>query len=453
MPPPAPLPDTIGRYRIEAILGRGAMGLIYRAHDPAIDRKVAIKLVRADLLDSADRADYIARFQREAQAAGRCAHPNIVAVYDFALHEGNPYLAMEYIDGVTLQQVGQRPSPSSAAEIVSLGGQILDGLGAAHALGVIHRDIKPANIMLTARGRVKVTDFGISRLDTSNLTGTGGVIGTPSYMSPEQCRGSGVDARSDLFSAAVVLYELLTGAKPFTGTSYHEVWHKLLNDDPVDSASLRPDIPRAIHAAIARSLAKDQAARFPTAEAMAVALRDGQAPLDDATLAAFAQKTALDHDRTVMQASPTLGGSGVQVDKSAITLIERGLARHVGPIASYLVRSAVIKSQTMEALADALVASIDDPDGRDQFRRELRGHLAASPAAATTMPSDLKVPSVVFPDAELARVQTALAHFVGPIARVLVKRTVPNCTGVSQLWNRLAETLDEPHRARFLAQL
>jgi len=216
-------PGQIGRYRIESVLGRGAMGIIYGAHDPAIDRKVAIKLVRADLLQGGDRSEYVARFQQEAQAAGRCAHPNIVAVYDFALHEGNPYIAMEYINGVSLAQVPARPGGFAIPEIIDLGGQMLDALAAAHALGVIHRDIKPANIMLTDHGRVKVTDFGISRLDTSHITGSGAVIGTPSYMSPEQCRGETADGRSDLFSVGVVLYELLTGTKPFAGTSQHQV--------------------------------------------------------------------------------------------------------------------------------------------------------------------------------------------------------------------------------------
>ena len=397
--------------------------------------------MRADLLEGDDRAEYIERFQREAQAAGRCAHPNIVAIYDFALHEGNPYLAMEYIDGVTLQQVEKRPGGFSPAEIVSLGGQILDGLAAAHAFGIIHRDIKPANIMLTARGRVKVTDFGISRLDTSSLTGTGGVIGTPSYMSPEQCRGQATDGRSDLFSAAVVLYELVTGTKPFRGASQHEVWHKLLTEEPPDSAALRPDVPASLHDAIRRGLSKDPAARFPTAEAMAAALRSGQAPLDEA-LAAL----AIPSDRTVVLSTPTLSRTGFGLDPSAITTIERGLARHVGPIAAYLVRSAISKSETVDALYDKLAASIEDPAGRDQFRKELKGHVSASLLRSGTS-------AVALPDGELARAQAELARFVGPIARILVKRAAPGCADAAQLWQRLSENVDGPDRAAFLAKL
>ena len=438
-------PALIGRYVVEAVIGRGAMGVIYRAHDPAIDRRVAIKLVRTDLLEGDDRAEYILRFQREAQAAGRCAHPNIVAIYDYALHDGNPYLAMEYIDGVTLNQVTQRPGGFSAAEIVSLGGQMLDGLSTAHALGVIHRDIKPANVMLTAGGHVKVTDFGISRLDTSNLTGTGGVVGTPSYMSPEQCRGGVTDARSDLFSVAVVLYELVTGNKPFRGKSQHEVWQKLLSEEPEDSATIRPDLPGNVHAVIRRGLAKDAASRFASAADMAAGLRAGQASATEG-LAAIVR----DGDRTVMQGPQTLSQTGLMLDAATTSTIERGLARHVGPIAAYLVRSAVKNAVSVDALASALSASINDPVQRGQFMQELKLQLAGS--VVQTMPPGGAAGTVAapLPATELERAQAELARFVGPIARILVKRAAAGCSSTVQLWSRLAENVDAADRASFL---
>ena len=149
------------------MLGRGAMGVIYQAHDPVIDRNVAIKLIRADLLGGEERAEYLARFRHEAQAAGRCAHPNIVAIYDFAVHEGNPFLAMEYVEGSDLGQVLARSGRFAPRTPVALIGQVLDALGCAHGLGIVHRDVKPANILLLADRQVKMTDFGISRLDTS----------------------------------------------------------------------------------------------------------------------------------------------------------------------------------------------------------------------------------------------------------------------------------------------
>ena len=454
MEPHAQAHLDIGRYRVEAMLGRGAMGIIYRAHDPVINRKVALKLVRADLLDGEDRADYIARFRQEAQAAGRCSHPNIVAIYDFALHEGNPYLAMEYIDGVTLTQVQASAGRFGVAEAVDLGSQMLDGLGAAHALGVVHRDIKPANVMLAPGGRVKVTDFGISRLDTSHLTGAGGVVGTPSYMSPEQCRGQAVDGRSDLFSASVVLYELLTGAKPFRGASQHEVWHKLLHEDPPDSATLRPEAPAALHDAIRRGLAKDPAARFADAAGMAAALRaaihvtQGGAP------------AASDLDRTVMAtrskvaASPEVASPAPEafaLDSSALTTIERQLAQHVGPIAGHLLRSAVRRSDTMEALCETLASSIGDAAGRDRFQAAMKVQLAGSFARTGARSGGSGRAGAALPEADLARAQAALTRFVGPVARVLVKRAAPGCTDVNELWMRLAQHVEAaPDRATFL---
>src|SRR5579875_1915116 len=209
------LPERIGRYRIDRVLGHGAMGIVYKAHDPEIDRDVAVKLLRADLLDGEDRTEMLARFRREAQAAGRCVHPNIVSLFDYALYDGTPYLVMEYVRGASLARLlenGARLNPEQASTIML---QILDALACAHALGVVHRDVKPANILLSEGARVKVADFGISRLQGSTLTQSESLVGTPSYMSPEQCRGDEVDPRSDLFSAGVILFELLAGERPF----------------------------------------------------------------------------------------------------------------------------------------------------------------------------------------------------------------------------------------------
>src|SRR5215472_10310313 len=249
------------------------MGMIYLAHDPAIDRKVAIKLIRADLLSGDERADYLARFQHEARAAGRCAHPNIVAVYDFSVHEGNPFLAMEYVEGSNLSQVLARSGHFTPPAAVTLIDQVLDALACAHGLGIVHRDVKPANILLLADWRVKMTDFGISRLDTSVLTQAGPVIGTPSYMSPEQCRGEAADARSDMFSAGVVLYELLTGARRFTGRNMTEIALQVMNQAPPDIRILNPDLQPSLVAVIERALAKRPEDRFSTAGEMAASLR------------------------------------------------------------------------------------------------------------------------------------------------------------------------------------
>src|SRR5262245_20380659 len=176
MPTPAD-PTEIGRYRIEGVIGRGAMGVIYRAHDPAIDRPVALKLIRAELIDGEERVEFVTRFQREVRAAARCAHTNIVAVYDFAVHQGHPFIAMEYVEGHSLAQVLRREGRLPHGRAAGIVRQLLDALSSAHRQGIVHRDIKPANILLTDDGMVKVTDFGISRVSTSTLTQSGVMVG------------------------------------------------------------------------------------------------------------------------------------------------------------------------------------------------------------------------------------------------------------------------------------
>ena len=444
--PSGPNPQAIGRYRIERVLGRGAMGVIYRAHDPDIDRTVAIKLIRADLLDGHDRPGFIARFRQEAQAAGRCSHPNIVAIYDFALHEGNPFLAMEFVDGVTLAQVREHTPRMGAEDAVFLMLQVLAALGAAHAMGVVHRDIKPANIMLAGGTQVKVADFGISRLDTSSLTGDGAVIGTPSYMSPEQCRGGALDARSDLFSAGVVLHELLAGAKPFAGPSAAAVINHILHDPAPRLELACPDLHPALAEVVARSLAKAPADRYATAGELAAALRSAAA--EGGT--AFADRTIIVPNRPAAVAAPTAFGSSL--DGAAITTIERTLAEHVGPIARRLVQSAVRKSATLEALCASLAASIEQPARREIFQRDIQRQLSrpgSGSGSRTAVPAGTTISA-----AELERLQTELARCIGPVARVLVKRAAPGAASAAALWRSLAPNIEAPaDRAAFLKKV
>ncbi|MBV8613511.1 MAG: serine/threonine protein kinase [Acetobacteraceae bacterium] len=449
-------PERIGRYQIERVLGRGAMGVIYKAHDPAIDRPVAIKLVRADLLDGTERDEYLARFRQEAQAVGRCTHPNIVALYDYAIHEGNPFLAMEYVEGVSLAQAlerGTRFRPDEASFIVL---QVLEGLGCAHELGVVHRDVKPANVLMLPGGRVKVTDFGISRIGGSTLTQAGSVIGTPSYMSPEQCRGDAVDHRGDLFSAGVVLFELLTGEKPFSGRTFTEAVKQLLYDEAPD---LRGRVPDPLAAVVRRALAKRPQDRFSSARAMADALR--------------AAGLAAAPETTVVQARPSAPG-GVSstglggVREEVLTTLQRRLARHVGPIAKVLLGSAVQRAASVEALCELLAANIASPQERQDFLRgarrdcgaqifdaptqgarrtgtvgggtDARGHGPAGPSPAPAIP-----PATV----ELAHAE--LARLIGPIARVLVKRALATAATPAELWDALAAHIERPSdRAAFL---
>ncbi|HET8996095.1 MAG TPA: serine/threonine-protein kinase [Acetobacteraceae bacterium] len=351
--PAAPdMPPQIGRYRVQRLLGQGAMGVVYAAHDPVIDRTVAIKLMRIDLLEGTDRADFVARFQREAQAAARCMHPNIVAVYDFALHEGNPFLAMEFVQGTSLAtrlRQGPRFAPEEAVAILR---QMLDALGGAHAAGVVHRDVKPANILLLDGNRVKMTDFGIARFDGSELTQTGAVIGTPSYMSPEQCRGDPVDARSDLFSAGAVFYEMLTGERPFGGGNATQVIYRLMQEEPPALVTPHPLMPANLAAVLRRALAKRAADRFASAEAMAAAL---QAPADATVIA------------------PPVSTSPARIAPDEVARAEQALAEYLGPIARVLVKRALPDARSPAALWAALAAHIDGAADRAAFLRQAAG--------------------------------------------------------------------------------
>lgn len=442
-------PAEIGRYRVETVLGRGAMGVVYRAHDPVIDRAVAIKLIRADLQSGDERSDYIQRFHREAQAAGRCTHPNIVAIYDYATHEENPFLAMEYVDGISLDRARTAGGlvPADAVFIVL---QILDALGAAHALGITHRDIKPANIILVGGRLVKVADFGIARLDNFGITGAGTVIGTPSYMSPEQCRGDVVDPRSDLFSTAVVLYELLCGERPFAGKNGVEIAQRLLGETPADLHTRTPAVSPALSAAVRRGLEKHPADRYATAAAMAAALRAAMA--GDPAAATLSERTVVLAQRRPdgAKAGASSGSGsllGGTLDPGTLTSLERRLAEYIGPIARVLVQGAVRDSDTIEALCDRLASSVSETAAQSRFRADALAELRRG----TRTVSAMGVATV--PSAERERAQRALTQYMGPIARVLVQRAATEARSVPDFLQRLADHIDNAaERQTFLRQ-
>jgi serine/threonine-protein kinase len=286
------LPQKLGKYEIRRELGSGAMGVVYEGWDPGIARRVAIKTVRRDQFDRAEAGEILTRFQREAQAAGRLSHPNIVAIYEYgeeADEQGGKvaFIAMEFIEGRELKDYFDATERVALPETGRIMAELLAALGHAHQNGIVHRDIKPANIILLKDGTVKVADFGIARIESSNLTQAGAVLGTPAYMSPEQFMGQTVDGRSDLFSAGVILYQFLTGDKPFTGT-LTTIMHKVLKEEPPAPSELNVQVPRPFDALIKRALAKRPEDRFQTAQefaaAMSAATQNKAVAADDATL-------------------------------------------------------------------------------------------------------------------------------------------------------------------------
>ena len=272
------LPKTLGKYRITRILGKGAMGVVYEGTDPGIGRQVAIKTIHKHLLEGESGQELLSRFKREAQSAGQLNHPNVVTVYEYVEEQGVPFIAMEFVKGRELKQYITERARFEVSQILNVMTKTLSAMAYVHSVGVIHRDIKPANILLLENCDLKVSDFGIARMRDSTMTQIGAVMGTPSYMSPEQFMGQRVDERTDLFSVAVILYELLTGEKPFPGEAVSTIMQKVLYAPVEPPTTYNLSIPNAFNAVLEKALAKRPMDRFQSAkdfiEAITLAAED-----------------------------------------------------------------------------------------------------------------------------------------------------------------------------------
>src|SRR6267378_1661905 len=267
--------EKLGRYRIVAELGRGAMGAVYRAVDPLIEREVAIKTLLDDL-PAEIMQEVRERFLREARSAGRLNHPNIVTIFDVGEDRGVAYIAMELLEGRSLQQIMRKQPRTPFAIAADIAAQVAEALDHAQQFRIVHRDIKPANIMVGATGRCKITDFGIAYVPTSSMTQTGTALGSPRYMSPEHVSGVGIDGRADIFSLGVVLYEMLTGRNPFVrdaDTTPLQVMHRISVEAHRPLRELDATIPQAMDRIVGRALAKKAQDRYPRAAEMADELR------------------------------------------------------------------------------------------------------------------------------------------------------------------------------------
>ena len=270
-----PHPATLGRYRIDAQLGRGAMGVVYRGHDPETGRAVALKtLALAREFEGVALAEARSRFLREAQTAARLQHHDIVTVFDAGEHQGLAYIAMEYVVGHDLQVHTQADHLLLPSQVIAIGARVADALAHAHRQGVVHRDIKPANVMVElAADVVKVTDFGVAHIADAARTRTGMVLGTLSFMSPEQMAGGRVDGRSDLYSLGVMLFQLLTGALPHASESMARLMYAIANEPALDIRELRPELPEALAQVVAQALEKRAERRQADAARLAAELR------------------------------------------------------------------------------------------------------------------------------------------------------------------------------------
>jgi eukaryotic-like serine/threonine-protein kinase len=465
-------PQRLGKYRITEVLGEGAMGVVYKGFDPDIQRVVALKTIRRQPGASAEHAAMAgARFRNEAQAAGRLLHPGIVAVYEYGDDAQVAFIAMEYVEGSSLARYLSHGVRFSDEDILSLVVQLLDALEHAHSQGVWHRDIKPSNLVVTRAGKLKVADFGIARIDSLELTQTNMVIGTPSHMAPEQYLSGPIDRRVDIYAAGALMYQLLAGQPPFSG-SPESLMYKALNEVPAPPSQVDPAGRPALHDAIvAKAMSKDPAQRYASAAEFRAAV---MATVGEPVLDAVSDKTLIMQplqQHRPATASPSGANAFAQSsgagpvwttaapsgwDPATLSQIEASLARHVGPIARVLVRRAARECSDSTTLRQRLAEHVPDPVERASFI----GHVATKPPRADAGRTEPGLDSGAFIGAAALSVSTIeqaqreLARHIGPIAKVVVKQAAAQAAGREDFFARLAESIpDALRRERFLSEL
>lgn len=474
-------PAQLGKYTIAEVLGKGAMGVVYKGFDPHIRRVVALKTIRKDLVDDDQQATLLARFRNEAQAAGRLSHPGIVGVYEWGEVGDVAFLAMEYVEGNSLREYFVRGTRFDGRDVVSVMVQLLEALQHAHEQGVWHRDIKPANIIIMNNGKLKIADFGIARIESSNLTQIGAVMGTPGYMSPEQYSGTSVDYRADIFSTGVVMYQLLTGERPFTGAP-ETIAYKICHERPAPPSEVNPGRSSAqFDEVVMTALAKKPEQRFHDAHAFRDAVLAAYAAPASPTLS---EETILNEPaRPSVQLEPSLpslpsrpsqpsqastppgSNPGAQQraaqtvpppgwDAGALRQIEQQLMHLVGPIGKVMVRRGAAQTTDIDQLYRMLAENLTNPDERSAF---LAGRPQAAIGRAPSEPSVLVaatgIGAQLTPEA-IEQATRRLANYLGPIAKVVAKKAAAQAGSRHDFHLLLAEKLTDPgERARFLHEV
>ena len=452
------------------------MGVVYRGFDPDIRRVVALKTIRKQQGEAAQAAaQSAARFRNDAQAAGRLLHPGIVGVYDFGDDGKVAYIAMEFVEGHTLSQYLAQKVKFTEADVASLAVQLLEALAHAHEHGVWHRDIKPSNVIMTKTGRIKIADFGIARTDTTGLTMANSVLGTPMYMAPEQFMGLPIDHRVDVYSAGVVLYQLLAGRAPFIGP-HEALMYKVVNEVPAPPSTLEgaPHGSR-FDTVVAAALAKDPRTRHANAGTFrdaVVAALGGPVPPAVSREAVFALPAPQEYAPTerIVSAPPTDSALPTFWDPAVLAKVELALAKHVGPLAAVLVRRAAKECKDLPSLQARLAEQITSTAARDAFLGHgAKGGTGSGTGGSTSgtgvsgragpptthAPAGGTFAGATLPvnEALMDQALRLLSVHLGPIARVVVKRSAERTRQREAFYTLLAEAAPEAARAKLLADL
>lgn len=470
-----PIPESIGKYKIKQALGKGAMGIVYLGYDELMDRDVAIKVLHQHLVEDEDTGPTITkRFRQEAKASARCMHPNIVSIFDFGFHQDLPYIVMEYVDGVELRTqllIGERYSLPVATDITI---QVLEGLQHAHGKNIVHRDIKPANIILLEDGSVKVSDFGVARLDTSDLTGTGFLVGTPNYMSPEALSGKNVDHRADLYSVGVLFYELLTTNRPIQGVSVEdslETLHEQTHLSKQNIQSIKPILKKALH--------PHEDGRYQSAEMFIEHLRK----IDDMELTEAKSQFFISPQALTLIAAPNAQQNSPQHPANAhsnqppnlmtsshwasdtLEQLESSLAKYLGPMAHYVIKKSSKTTDSIEILSRSLAGHIPQAKEQKEFLRELSqsgilqkdisGVFESSTSSIEECPPTTIIEKEKLISTEdIDHITQALLVYLGPIAGRMVKKAAQKASSLEELIQLTADAIpSDSERTSFLEKV
>jgi serine/threonine-protein kinase len=451
--------QRVGKYRIDHVIGCGSIGIVYKGYDEQIDRPLAIKTLRSEIFnDVIDSEGFLKRFVTEAKSAARCLHPNIVTVFDLVEHEGRPYIVMEYVNAGTLENVIQAGALIPIRQVGEIMAQILLALDHAHSKGGVHRDVKPSNILCPSSASIKIADFGVARLDSLEMTKPNvlGTVGTPNYMAPERFLGRPADVRADLFSVGVILYQLLTGSKPFVASELPELMQKLLTEHPPSIVTLRPELWPEIDAVAQKALARNPEDRFQTAESFVEALNraiearphENLLPLDLTKIARSASvDAAASLEPEALGLTEALSATmATRLPIDAVEALSRTLARWLGPLSRLIVKQALQDTTDVDALLEMLSRQIKTDADIALFRQAagklIREHLCMDTAGAREKISDAEIKAAI----------DALISVIGPVARHMVNREALTAVGRDDFYNRLADRIpDERAKTRFLA--